>query len=79
MTCGVGHSHGPDLTWLWLWLCQRLAGIAPILPLAWEPPYATSAALKKKAKKKKNNPKKQTKKTMCIWSCMHLFIKVYTE
>ena len=60
MTCGVGHSHGPDLTWLWLWLCQRLAGIAPILPLAWEPPYATSAALKKKAKKK--NPKKQTKK-----------------
>ena len=30
---------------LWLWC--RLAAIAPIPPLAWEPPYAVGAALKK--------------------------------
>ena len=32
----------------------RLAAVAPIRPLAWESPYATSAALKKQ---KKTNPK----------------------
>ena len=31
---------------LWLWC--RLAAVAPILPLAWEPPYATVRPLKKK-------------------------------
>ena len=31
----------PALLWLWC----RPAAIAPIIPLAWEPPYATSAAL----------------------------------
>ena len=31
---------------LWLWC--RLAAVALIRPLAWEPPYAASAALKKK-------------------------------
>ena len=36
---------------LWLWL--SLAAVAPIGPLAWEPPYAVGAALKKKKKKKK--------------------------
>ena len=30
-----------DLTLLWLW--HRLVAIALIRPLAWEPPYATSA------------------------------------
>ena len=33
----------PGLLWLWC----RPAAIAPIRPLAWEPPYATGAALKK--------------------------------
>ena len=33
----------PVLLWLW----RSLAAEAPIQPLAWEPPYATSAALKK--------------------------------
>ena len=32
----------PALLWLWC----RPAAIAPIRPLAWEPPYATVAALK---------------------------------
>ena len=44
---GVGHRCGLDLElWLWLWL----AAVAPIQPLAWEPPYAQCAALKKQKK-----------------------------
>ena len=45
MSCGVGHRHGLDL--VWLWLSCRPAAVAPIRPLAWELPYATSVALKK--------------------------------
>ena len=51
MSCGVVHRSGLDLMFLWLWC--RPAGVAPIWPLAWEPPYATGAALKSKSKKKK--------------------------
>ena len=40
---GVGCRHGSDLALMWLWL--RLAAIALIRPLAWEPPYATGVAL----------------------------------
>ena len=43
MSCGVGHRHGSDTVLLWLWC--KLASIAPIRPLAWEPPYAEGAAL----------------------------------
>ena len=43
VSCGVGHIHGLDPALLWLW--HRLAAVAPIQPLAWEPPYAESAAL----------------------------------
>ena len=39
--------------WPWLWLWYRLVAIAPIQPLAWEPPYAVDEALKKIKKKKK--------------------------
>ena len=46
--CGVGCRHGLDLMLLWLWC--RLAAVAPIGPLAWEPPHATDVALKKKKK-----------------------------
>ena len=48
MSCGVGRRHVSDLAWLWLWC--RLATVAPTRPLAWEPPYASGAALKKKKK-----------------------------
>ena len=51
MSCSVGHGHGSDPVLLWLWC--RLAATAPIRPLAWEPPYATSAALKRQKEKKK--------------------------
>ena len=49
--CGIGRSLGLDLMLLWLWC--RPAAIAPIEPLAWEPPYAAGAALKSRKKKKK--------------------------
>ena len=39
-----------DLALLWLWC--RLADAALMQPLAWEPPYATGAALKSKKIKK---------------------------
>ena len=44
MSCSVGTRHGSALLWLW----GRLAAAAPIGPLAWEPSYATGAALKNK-------------------------------
>ena len=49
MSYGVGRKRGsdPELLWLWLWP----AAVAPIRPLAWEPPYATGVALKKTPKK----------------------------
>ena len=51
MSYGVGRRRGPDLALLWLWC--GLAAVAPIQPLAWEPPYAADAALKEKEKEKK--------------------------
>ena len=56
MSCGIGCRHGSDLALLWLWC--RLAAVALIRPLAWEPPYAASAALKRQ--KKKNYPAPMT-------------------
>ena len=51
MSCGVDHRHGLDLALLWLWC--RLTTIAPIRPLALEPPYAAGATLRSKQAKKK--------------------------
>ena len=56
MSCGLGRRCCSDLALLWLWC--RLAAVAPIKPLAWEPPQATGVALKGK----QNKTKKQTKK-----------------
>ena len=53
MSCGVGCRCGSDMALLWLWC--RLAAIALIRPLAWELPYASSAALKSKKIKIKMN------------------------
>ena len=50
MSCGVDRRHGSDLAWLWLW--WRPAAVAPIRPLAWEPPCAAGAALKSKERNK---------------------------
>ena len=51
MSCGVSLRHGSDPALLWLW--RRLAAIAPIRTLAWEPPYAADVALKRQKMKKK--------------------------
>ena len=64
MSCGVGRSRDSDPTLLWLWC--RLAAAAAIRPLAWEPPYATGAALGK--------AKRQKKKKKDIFLFIHLFI-----
>ena len=54
MSCGVGHRHGLDPKFLWLWC--RLAATAPIQPLAWELTHASGVALKsKKQIKQKQN------------------------
>ena len=51
-SCGVGHRCGLDLALLWLW--HKPAATALFRPLAWEPPFATGAALKGQKQKKKN-------------------------
>ena len=42
---------------IWLWC--RPAAIAPIQPLAWEPPYAAGAVLKRQKTKDKKKKKKK--------------------
>ena len=48
MTYDVGHRQGSDLALLWLW--HKLAAVAPIRPLVWEPPYSMGAALRRPKK-----------------------------
>ena len=55
--CSVGHRCGSDPALLWLW--YRLAGAAPVQPLAWEPPYVMGVALKKQKTNKQTTKKKQ--------------------
>ena len=62
MICGVDLRHSSDLTLLWLW--RRLAAVALIRPLAWEPPYAVGVALI--SKKKKKNKKQKTVATVTM-------------
>ena len=66
MSCGVGHRRSSDPLLLWLW--RRSAAVAPIRPLAWEPPCAAGAALKrpKKKKKKATNEAKEVSLGVCF-------------
>ena len=57
MNCGIVHRHGSDL--ILLWLGRGLESVAMIQPLAWEHPYAASAALKKKEKRKEKKERKK--------------------
>ena len=50
---------GSDLALLWLW--PRPAATALIGPLAWEPAYVLSVALKKKKSKNKTNKQEQAR------------------
>ena len=58
MSYGVGCRCALDLVLLWLWP----AAVAPIQPLAWEPPYGASAALKKRKEKIGTTPILQVRK-----------------
>ena len=69
MSCGVGCRGGSDLALLWLW--HRLAVVAPIQPLAWEPPYDMGAALKRK----KNEEEEEERKTEEIKKELGVFVK----
>ena len=60
MSCGEVCRPSSDPALLWLWL----ATAAPILLLAWKPPYAVGEALK--SKKKSKNKTKQNKKRLSI-------------
>ena len=59
MNCGVGHRQGWDPVLLWLW--RRPAAVAPIQPLAWEPPYAADGALKERERKEGRKEGKERK------------------
>ena len=48
MSCGVGYRCALDPALLWLGC--RLAGAAPIQPLAWELPYTLGMSLKRQKK-----------------------------
>ena len=61
MSCGVSLRLSLDPMWLWLW--RRLEATAPIGPLAWEPLYASSAALKRQKRPKKKKKKKKRERT----------------
>ena len=56
MSWGVGCKRGSDPVLLWLW--HRSVATAPIQPLAWEPPYASGAALKRQKDQKKERKRK---------------------
>ena len=60
MSCGVGCRHSLDLALLWLW--NRLATVAPIGALAWEPSCAVGVALKKHKERRKEGRKEGRKK-----------------
>ena len=57
MSCGVVCRCGSDPTLLWLWRRPVAVAIAPIWPLAWEPPYATGATqeMAKRPKKERED------------------------
>ena len=61
MSCGVGCRRSSDPELLWLWRAPGAA--APIRPLAWEPPYASGAALEMAKRQKNKKKQKQKQKT----------------
>ena len=68
------HSSDPVLLWLWC----RLAAVAPLPSLAWEPPCAMGAALEKKRKKQRKKKKKELPTTNIFSKCGNLNISNLT-
>ena len=64
MSCGAGRRHGSDSKLLWLW--YRPVATAPMRPLAWEPPYASGAALEK-TKRQSKTKKPLLQMTLFPW------------
>ena len=64
MSGGVGRRHGSDPTLLWLW-CRPVA-TAPTQPLAWDPTYAASVALKEKESIEQARMRKELTEG-CLW------------
>ena len=56
MSCGVGRRRNSHLAGQWL--RRRPVAVAPIRPLAWEPPNAMGVALKRQKQKKPNQTEK---------------------
>ena len=73
MSCGVDCRLGLDPVLLWLWC--RLAAIAPIRPLAGEPPYAEGVALKRQGKKKVTLKKKKYMELLPLSFLYPLFLQ----
>ena len=65
MSCSVGGRRGSNLALLWLWC--RPAAVAPIRPLAWEPPYAAGGALKRQKDQKEEEEDFSTAES--LWLC----------
>ena len=57
MSCGIGRRRGSDPKLLGLW--RRLVAMAPIRPLAWEPPRVAGVALEKAERQKKKKASSQ--------------------
>ena len=64
MSWGIGRRRGSDPELLWLW--RRPVAIAPIGPLAWEPPYAAGAA-QEITKKKRQKKKRSGSNLVLLW------------
>ena len=62
MSYGVGYRQGLDPALLWLW--HRPVAIAPIRPLAWEPPCAIAVGLKRQKHKKEEEDKYKSNKAI---------------
>ena len=58
MSCGIGRRRGWDPALLW----RRLAAVALIQPLFWEPPYAAGRDLKSNTQSRQGRTQKKKKK-----------------
>ena len=74
MSCGAACRCSSDPVLLWLWC--RLAAIALIRPLAWEPPYAMGAALEMAKRQKTKQKPKMAILLKAIYRCNVIPIKL---
>ena len=68
MSCGVGRRGGSDPQLLWLWC--RLADVASIRPLAWEPPYAVGGRPKKRERERERERESKVEEGLSVLKVM---------